>query len=361
MIFKDIELGKIINTVLTNDNVTDLMIWEKEVWVTDINKGHYQYNLNSFSKEEQEEYYSLIEKIPRQVANRMGVNFNDSSPVVDGEFVYDLGQLRINCIHESLNSSSTPSIAIRKSKHDLRINKKMLIHQKYAEEGVLDLLAALVYSGNNVIIAGLTGSGKTELLRFLSGSIRKEEAIITIEDTLEAYLKNLYKEHNILSLKSSDHIGFKDLIRASLRQNPDWILVSETRNEEVLELIDAASTGHHLISTVHSSSAYKIPNRFISMSKVDGSYVNTLIEQIYSNIDIGIYIDYRSEKQRTKRKITEVVEFYIDGQGNKIVRPLYVYDFKEKKAIKRKITSPNIIKRLYQSKTDLSNLKEYVW
>ena len=52
MIFQDLDLGKIIKEELSKDTVTDLMIWEKEIWITDINKGHYRADLDKYSNED---------------------------------------------------------------------------------------------------------------------------------------------------------------------------------------------------------------------------------------------------------------------------------------------------------------------
>ena len=64
------------------------------------------------------------------------------------------------------------------------------------------------------MLTGITGSGKTELLKYIARYIRRNEAIITIEDTFEAYLKRIYPEKEVLSLKSTETQTFSDLIRA---------------------------------------------------------------------------------------------------------------------------------------------------
>ena len=224
MIFEDIEFGKILYDLLMDDDITDIMIWASDIWITNINHGHYRFNLEDQSLDDIEEFQTLLKKIPRQLAIRMGKSYNDASPVIDGEALYiNLGQLRFNIIHESLTADINPAIAIRKTLYQLRINSLNIIESKYADQNFINLMQVIVDAGCNTMIAGETGCGKTELLRYLAQWIRNNEAIITIEDTMEVYLKRLYPSKNILSLKSSKKMGFDLLLRACLRQNPDWI------------------------------------------------------------------------------------------------------------------------------------------
>lgn len=347
---ENIDFGIIIRSLLLQDSVTDIMIWNGEIWVTDINKGHYQFSLAGYEKSDISQMKELLAKIPRQLALRMQLPYNDAEPILDGEAIFkEFGQLRFNCIHENVNGTPYPAIAIRKSKETLRVNEDYLLTSGFMPEKVFRLLKALVKSGCNIMISGQTGSGKTELLRFLAKYIPINEAIITIEDTYEAYLKNIYPHKNVLSLKESENISISDLLKTCLRQNPDWICISETRGKEVVNLLESLSTGHHMISTIHADNAFNIPMRMLEMSKVNMSASAQFYRQIFSHLDIGVHLAYYNDDEGSHRRISEIVEFYLDGFEERI-NYLYRYDFNNGKETYNNIVSSRILQKISESR-----------
>ncbi|MPM62639.1 putative conjugal transfer protein [bioreactor metagenome] len=340
------------------DSTTDIMIWDGEIWVTDIKIGHYRYSITDESADIIGEFHELIPKLPRQVAIRMGYAFNEGSPILDGEAMFaDIGQLRFNAMHESLIDSRYPAIAIRKSLFSLRISAESIITEKFADQNFQLLVRSMVDCGCNIMISGETGSGKTELLRFMAQWIRKNEAIITMEDTLEVYLKRLYPQKNVLSLKANDKHGFDRLLRSCLRQNPDWICVSETRGKEVIQLINAVGTGHRLISTLHTDSAQNIPYRMLDMAQLNDRDSERVFKQIHHNINIGIQLYYYNDSLGSHRQVSEICEFYLDQQNQPQAHLIYYYDYVQRNYQTDFIKSPLIKKRLIQRQCDVNHLK----
>jgi len=356
--FNEISFGAILTELINIDTITDIELRCGEVWIVDINKGRYKYDLELRSKFEIEELNGLLEKLPRQIAIRMEVPYNDGNPILDGESIYqNTGQLRINAIHEGLTGGEYPGIAIRKTIYGLRLNDSSITEGDYTTKSFLDICKVFLEAGCNVMISGITGSGKTELLKYIARYIRKNEAIITIEDTFEAYLKVIYPEKEVLSLKATEEQGFADLIRACLRQNPDWIMVSETRGTEVVDLMEAVGTGHHLISTIHADSAANIPWRMVDMAKVDGAEAERMFRQIHQNINIGVYIHYFNDEEGSHRKVTEVCEFYLDEDNNPKSHVIYEFDYNKGVYQIDKIKSKSIINKINRSKVDTRDIK----
>ena len=353
----DVELGFILKDILKDRNVTDVMIWDGEIWVSDINKGHFKYDYQYYEDKHKEELMNVLSVLPRQIAIRMQVGYNDSQPILDGEGLFgELGQLRFNCIHENLTSSQLPAIAIRRSEHSLRINRKALLANNFVAPEFFPLIKILVESGCNIMISGQTGSGKTELLRYICRFIPQQQAIITIEDTLEAYLKDIYPDKNVLSLKSNDIVNASDLLKPCLRQNPDWICISETRGAEVVHLLEAVSTGHKLISTIHAESAKSIPSRMLEMSNGVVNN-NNMYQQIFNHIDIGIYISYYNDSSGSHRQLTEVTEFYLDNNFGCHCNYLYKFDYVKGQPSFGKIVSEKIKQKIKEKKVDVSSIK----
>lgn len=357
--YDPLEFGTILSDLLKQDNITNINCWYGKIIVSDNVKGEYEYSLDNYSQEEIEELRNVILKLPNRLANRMVVSYNEGAPILDAETEYEnIGRLRVNVIHNSVNGSDYPAISIRRTLMKVRMTKAMIVDSGYASKEIVSLIKALVEAGSNIMIAGVTGSGKTELLRYIARFIRDNEAIITIEDTREAYLEYNYKKKHILALKTSEEQGFSELIKACLRQNPTWICVSETRSKEVLDLLNAVETGHRLISTIHADSAISIPNRMVTMAKAhDGTEANRIFRQVYENIDVGIYIYYYEDEDGAHRMIAEVAEFYIDDEGKERSHMICEYDFLENHFRYNQIESKKIKRNFIKKHVDTSYIK----
>jgi twitching motility protein PilT len=118
-----------------------------------------------------------------------------------------------------------------------------------------------------VLVCGPTGSGKSTTLAALVGEVNRAEArhIITIEDPIE------YEHRNVKSIIEQIEVGrdapsFASALRASLRQDPDVIMVGEMRDlETVSTALTAAETGHLILSTLHTSDAAQAIHRVVDV------------------------------------------------------------------------------------------------
>jgi twitching motility protein PilT len=118
-----------------------------------------------------------------------------------------------------------------------------------------------------VLVCGPTGSGKSSTLAALVGEINRTRTshIITIEDPIE------YEHRSIRSAIEHIEVGrdtssFHDALRASLRQDPDVILVGEMRDlETVTTALTAAETGHLVLSTLHTNDAQQAVHRIVDV------------------------------------------------------------------------------------------------
>jgi type IV pilus assembly protein PilB len=114
-----------------------------------------------------------------------------------------------------------------------------------------------------LLISGPTGSGKTTTLYATLKLLNKETRnILTIEDPVEYTLEGI----NQVQLKESIGLGFASALRTFLRQDPDVIMVGEIRDTETANMaIRAALTGHLVLSTIHTNSAWGTVSRLIDM------------------------------------------------------------------------------------------------
>lgn len=116
-----------------------------------------------------------------------------------------------------------------------------------------ELHKAIAFPHGLILVTGPTGSGKTttlnSLLQLLNNSERK---IITIEDPVEYSVPGV----NQIEVKHDIGLNFSAILRRVLRQDPDIIMIGEIRDEETAELVvQAAMTGHLVLSTLHTNDA----------------------------------------------------------------------------------------------------------
>lgn len=122
-----------------------------------------------------------------------------------------------------------------------------------------------------ILVTGITGSGKSTTLASMIDEINrtKYKHIITIEDPIEFTHKDRKCIVNQRSV-GKDTLSFKAALKASLREDPDIILVGEMRDKETVELaLHAADTGHLVFSTLHTIDAKETINRIVSYFPVD--------------------------------------------------------------------------------------------
>lgn len=135
--------------------------------------------------------------------------------------------------------------------------------------------------GGLVLISGPTGSGKTTALYAAVQHIdRRRRHVLTIEDPIEYELRYATQWQVMPGRKGSE---FADLIRASMRHDPDYIIVGEMRDGETVDTaLKAAESGHTVLSTIHADSALQTIERLRSFMPIDKERASTytLAQQI---------------------------------------------------------------------------------
>ena len=195
----------------------------------------------------------LIDSIARQINRRI----DQESPILDGRL--NDGS-RINATIPPV-SADGPSLTIRKFKKDPftiidLINSKTISIELSAFLWLC--IDGLGVKSANAIISGGTSSGKTTTLNALSAFINPNERIITIEDTLELQIPHehvIRMETRPANVENKGELTMNDLVKNSLRQRPDRIIVGEVRSDEAITLFTALNTGHSGFGTLHSNDA----------------------------------------------------------------------------------------------------------
>ncbi|WP_343711360.1 GspE/PulE family protein [Kosakonia radicincitans] len=154
-----------------------------------------------------------------------------------------------------------------------------------------------------VLVTGPTGSGKsTTLYAALSELNNGESKIITIEDPVE------YQLNDVLQIPVNDKKGltFARGLRAILRHDPDTILVGEIRDSETAGIaVQAALTGHLVLSTVHANDVFSVLERFLYMNVETESLLTALQGVLAQRLVRSVCPDCQEEVAPTEQDLAQ--------------------------------------------------------
>jgi type II secretory ATPase GspE/PulE/Tfp pilus assembly ATPase PilB-like protein len=190
---------------------------------------------------------------------KMKINIRDISQ--DGHFAIETASGKINVRTNIIPGNHGESVVMRLlSQSDTLLSVEDLGLQGLAYERVQKELAK---PHGMILTTGPTGSGKTTTLYALVNKLNTAGIkIITIEDPIEYEIKNISQTQ----VAKDRSYTFAEGLRAIVRQDPDVILVGEIRDEETSDIaINAALTGHLVLSTLHTNSAPASIPRFIEL------------------------------------------------------------------------------------------------
>jgi type IV pilus assembly protein PilB len=179
----------------------------------------------------------------------------------DGRFSFDLGRNQLNLRVSCLPTSHGESVVLRiLDSGNLQLELRTLGMKPEAEA----LLAKAVDRPHGILlVTGPTGSGKTTTLYTALNNVKRQErAVFTLEDPIE------YRLPIIRQTQVNEKIGltFSTGLRTLLRQDPDVLLVGETRDKETAQLmVRAALTGHLVFSSLHTNDSFSAIPRLIDL------------------------------------------------------------------------------------------------
>ena len=261
---------------------------------------------------------NIIDSIARETNRRI----DQQSPILDARLA---NGSRVNATIPPL-SANGPTITIRKFKKD-HLSIVDLIRYNTLNSEIASFLWLCVdgigVKPANIIVSGGTSSGKTTLLNALSIFINPKERIISIEDTLELQIPHkhiLRMEARTVNIENQGEITIEDLVKNSLRQRPDRIIVGEVRGKEAITLFTALNTGHSGFGTLHANSSRETITRLINapmnVPKIMISSIDFIImeKRIYMSDGISF------------RSITEIAEVVGMEEGIIQLSKLFQWD-----------------------------------
>lgn len=259
--------NSVSNIEYTNDFLEKIVITAKEIGSSDIhfepfeNNARVRYRLDGKLKEQfhisTEEYPIIVNKIKIKAQ----LDISEKRLPQDG---------RITIVAENDDFDIRVSIlpTLHGEKVVLRLLSKDASHINidslgFTQEELKIYLESIKKPNGIVLISGPTGSGKTTTLYGTLKLLNKTHSnILTVEDPIEYTLEGI----NQVQLKESIGLDFATTLRTFLRQDPDIIMVGEIRDVATANMaVRAALTGHLVLSTIHTNSAWATISRLIDM------------------------------------------------------------------------------------------------
>jgi len=306
-IFNSLRGLDILQPILEDDAVTDIM-------VNGPNHIYYEKNGQMMRSSEHFESEKRLEDLIQQIVGSVNRSVNEANPIVDAR-LNDGSRVHVVLPPVALNG---PVLTIRRFRKQ-PITIEELIRWGTLDENTACFLKQAVEEKKNIFVCGGTASGKTTLLNVLSNFIPTYERIITIEDAAELRLAQL---ENVVTLETRNgnaegkgQISMRELIKASLRMNPDRIIVGEVRGGEALDMLQAMNTGHEgSLSTGHANSCKDMLMRIETMALMGAEIpLEAIRQQMASAIDLLVYVEKRAGGKRQLSEIRRVLG-YKDGE-----------------------------------------------
>jgi len=260
------------------------------------------------------------------LGQRCGKAVSVSAPILDG--TTPEGH-RVQATYAREVTTRGASFTIRRFK-ERPFTPVDLVMMGSASEEMVAYFWLAAEQGESVIICGGPASGKTSTLNAISLFIPPTSKVVSIEDTREV---NLPHENWIPGAtrsgtgdrgpdgKAAGELDMFDLVRAALRQRPNYIIVGEVRGKETYTMFQAMATGHTTYSTMHADSVKSMVNRLenppINTPRILLSALNNVVIQIQARTDKGVV--------RRLKQVLEIVGF--EPETNELItNTVYEWD-----------------------------------
>ncbi len=238
-----------------------------------------------------------------RIAQICGRHISIADPLLDATMP-DGSRIQLTLGREVTTRGS--SFTIRKFKESPLTPPDLIDYHTYSTSTIAYLWLA-AENNKNIIFAGGTASGKTSSMNAISLFIPPETKIVSIEDTRELNLPHpnwiAGVTRQTFTGGETGSIDMYDLLRAALRQRPEYMLVGEVRGAEAYVLFQAMSTGHTTFSTLHADSVQSVVHR------LENPPINVprIMLQALDLIIIQVQVRIGEQRVRRAKSITEIV------------------------------------------------------
>ena len=245
--------------------------------------------------------HETLDSFVMRIAQQSGRHLSTSTPILDTAM---RDGSRINITYSDEVSPHGSSFTIRRIKKT-PITPLDLIAWKTFSSEIMAYFWLCMENHKSILFCGGTATGKTSAMNAICMFIPLSVRVVTLEDTREIMLphKNWVSTVTRENMPGMEiyQIDLEDLLRAALRQRPEYLLVGEVRGREAQILFQAMNAGHATCSTFHAGKTSEVINRFTNAP------IN-VPTPMFSALDIMCILTIAYKDGTEKRRVLEVAE-----------------------------------------------------
>ena len=269
--------------------------------------------------------------IVKKLLQHSGMIIDNAAPIAQGHLP---NNTRVTALKEPIVDANRGIAVSIRMLHPQRVDRESLLQTESLTEEMLYFLEVCLRYGVSFVVAGRTSSGKTTLLNSLLGSIPDGKRIYTIEsgarelslikrDQNGKVVNNVVHTLSRPSDKEAYDISQEDLVMAALRFDPDIICVGEMRDAEAHSAVEASSTDHTVVTTVHGGGGRYAHRRIAFLSQrrfpID---MKISMQQVALAFPVVVFAH---KLEDNSRKVMDISECVVHDDGELEYRTLYRY------------------------------------
>lgn len=289
-------LGK-IEPLLADRNIEDISCDGKSIYIyvyhRDPRLGSVRTNIRFDDSRELDSFASRL-------GERCGKTISITHPLLDGTLP-DGSRVQATLASDIARRGSNFTIRMFTDKPLTPVD---LIRYRTCDAAILAYCWMLIEYGKSFLVSGGTATGKTSFLNVLSLFIKPQMKIVSIEDTAELRLPHAHWVPEVARVSVSENstqVDMFELLKESLRQRPDYILVGEVRGKEAYVLFQQMAVGHSGLSTIHAEDFNKLIDRLTTEPIGLPPY-------LMQNLDVIIFLKRFKRGRKYIRRINSLVE-----------------------------------------------------
>ena len=274
-----------LKPLLEDPNITDISFNGVDIFYENREKGRRKWT--------EKVTVDQIGDFLRQIANFSEKQFSYLEPILDVSF----SRYRLNAMFLSVGRVRDHKVCT----FSLRIGHDgtaVSDDDKFFGGKSRKILLKALANHESIVIAGETGAGKTELQKYLLLHLPPATRVIVIDNVEELELSRGDGDLDLTSWlvdEKNKATTFSSLIKNALRNNPDYLLVAESRGAEMLDALSCVMSGHPIITTLHAKDLSAMPYRMARMAMManDSLRFEDLLGDIYHHFSLMVYLTKR--------------------------------------------------------------------
>ena len=284
----------------------------------------------------------------RRMLHKSGMIFDSAQTIVVGHLS---NKIRITVMGDGVIDRDKGLSASIRIVNPRKLTKQQFVDYGTATAEMLDLLAACYCHGVSMCITGATSSGKTTLMSRILGQVPYNKRIVTLEQGCREFdltaedgegnvLNNVVHLVTRFSDDPKQNITLVKLLETTLTINPDCVAVAEMKGAESMQAINAANTGHSVITTIHANSCADTYYRMVTLCKqsydMDDSTLMGLATKAFPIVAFAKKLEDNSRRLMEISECEYLPDSTRSGESRQRMRTLYRFNITDNRIVEGK-------------------------